>query len=86
MNALDTLTYDQVLETVHTWPPAKRISLAQDLLKLLASEIETSRPKRNTLKKALGLLAIGQPAPPVWISGAGWRRDARRSTDDARLV
>ena len=39
------------------------ISLAQDLLKSLASEIETSRPKRNTLKKALGLLATGQPAP-----------------------
>ena len=63
MNALDTLTYDQVLETVHTWPPAKRISLAQDLLKSLASEIETSRPKRNTFKKALGLLTTGQPAP-----------------------
>jgi hypothetical protein len=63
MNALDTLTYDQVLETVHTRPPAKRILLAQDLLKSLAPEIETSRPKRNTLKKALGLLATGQPTP-----------------------
>ena len=63
MDALGTLTYDQVLETVHTWPPARRILLAQDLLKSLAFEIETFSPKRNTLKKALGLLATGQLAP-----------------------
>lgn len=60
---MNTLTYDQVLKTVHAWPPDKRISLAQDLLRSLTSDMRAPHPRRNTLKKALGLLATDAPAP-----------------------
>ncbi len=35
----------------------------RDVINTLAPEVVPSRPKRKTLKKALGLLATSQPAP-----------------------
>ncbi len=63
MGTPEILNYETVLEVVQTWPPAKRLSLVQDVLKTLAKEIEPLRPKRDTLEKALGLLATERPAP-----------------------
>ena len=56
------LSYESVLRVVHTWPAARRYALIQDLLKTIEPrEEEGERP--DTLRKALGLLATGQPAP-----------------------
>ena len=56
------LSYESVLQVVYTWPPAKRYSLIQDLLKTIEpKEQENKRP--DTLSQALGLLATDQPAP-----------------------
>ena len=48
--------YDEVLKTVEAWPPDQRLTLVQDILKTLEVESPVSRPRRNTLKRALGLL------------------------------
>jgi hypothetical protein len=56
------LSYESVLRVVHTWPPAKRYLLIQDLLKTIEPrEQEGLRP--DTLRAALGLLVTDQPAP-----------------------
>ena len=60
--AYSELSYESVLQVVHTWPPAKRYLLIQELLKTIEpKEQETQRPE--TLSRALGLLASDQPAP-----------------------
>ena len=63
MQTVEATNYKAVIETVRDWPAASRLSLVQDILKTLALEVENSRSKRNTLEKALGLLATDQPAP-----------------------
>jgi len=65
MKTLDTLSYKTVLKAVYNWPPSRRFTLAQEILKSLTLETstETIRPYRNTLEKALGLLSTGQSAP-----------------------
>ena len=63
MATSETLNYETVIKSVRNWPPARRFSLMQDVLKTLAQEAETPRAKRNTLQKALGLLATSQPPP-----------------------
>jgi hypothetical protein len=62
MNTPSISDYETVLQTVHRWPPAQRLALAQEMLKTLSADIEP-RPKRNTLAKALGLLRTEYPAP-----------------------
>ena len=63
MPTAEPINYKAVIEIIRDWPPASRFSLVQDVLKTLALEVESSRSKRNTLEKALGLLATNQPAP-----------------------
>ncbi len=63
MPIVEPINYKAVIEIVRDWPPASRFSLVQDVLKTLAPEVENSRSKRNTLEKALGLLATSQSAP-----------------------
>ena len=63
MQTVEPTNYKAIIETVRSWPPASRFSLVQDVLKTLAPEVESFRSKRNTLEKALGLLATNQPAP-----------------------
>ena len=63
MPTVEPINYRAVIEIIRDWPPASRFSLVQDVLKTLAPEVESSRSKRNTLEKALGLLATNQPAP-----------------------
>jgi hypothetical protein len=63
MPIVEPINYKAIIEIVRGWPPASRFSLVQDVLKTLAPEVENSRSKRNTLEKALGLLATSQSAP-----------------------
>ena len=63
MPTVEPINYRAIIEIIRGWPPARRFSLVQDVLKTLAPEVESSRSKRNTLDKALGLLATNQPAP-----------------------
>jgi hypothetical protein len=76
MDTLDTASYETIFDIVRSWPPARRFTLVQDVLKTLAPETEQPRPRRNTLERALGLLATSEPAP----SDAGIERwlDERR--------
>ena len=53
--------YDEVLKTVEAWPPDRRLTLVQDILKTLGPQSTVSRPRRNTLKHALGLLETASP-------------------------
>jgi hypothetical protein len=55
--------YQSILQTVHNWPLAQRITLAQDVLKDVSTEVAAQRPRRPTLDQALGLLATTYPAP-----------------------
>ena len=63
MPTVEPINYKAVIEIIRGWSPASRFSLVQDVLKTLAPVVESSRSKRNTLEKALGLLATNQPAP-----------------------
>ena len=55
--------YENILKIVREWPTTRRFTLVQDLLKTLAPSQEGPPPKRETLRKALGLLSSDQPAP-----------------------
>lgn len=63
MNTLKANSYDSVLQTVRQWPPDRRFALVRDVIDTLETEVSPSRPRRKTLKKALGLLATSRPAP-----------------------
>ena len=63
MATSETISYETVIEIVRHWPPVIRLSLMQDVLKTLTQEADPLQAKRNTLEKALGLLATSQPAP-----------------------
>ena len=63
MPTVEPTNYKAIIEIVRDWPPTSRFSLVQDVLKTLAPEVEHSRTQRNTLEKALGLLATSQSAP-----------------------
>jgi hypothetical protein len=64
MNALKVDGYETVLSTVRQWPPDKRFALVRDVIDTLALEVKPLRSRRNTLGRALGLLATSQPVPP----------------------
>ena len=61
MNTLELVNYATVLDTVREWPIENRLALVQDVLKTL--QPTPSHPRRDTLSKALGLLATSEPAP-----------------------
>ena len=63
MNTLKANSYDSVLQTVRQWPPDRRFALVRDVIDTLETEVSPSRPRRKTLKKALGLLATSRPTP-----------------------
>jgi hypothetical protein len=63
MNTTKANSYDNVLQMVRQWPPNRRFALVRDVINTLATDVFPSRPRRNTLKKALGLLATSRPAP-----------------------
>jgi len=57
-------TYEEVIQLVRQWSPAQRFSLVQAIFQSLASEIKpAANQQKNTLSKALGLLATTSPAP-----------------------
>ncbi len=68
MDNLQTSNYENVLTIISRWPLSKRLTLLQDVLHTLTSELMVSdsaptQNKRSTLKEAYGLLATEQPAP-----------------------
>ena len=63
MGAPEPISYETVLNTVRQWPPTRRLTLVQDVLKTLATEMTSTQPRCKTLHKALGLLATNRPAP-----------------------
>ncbi len=63
MNTLKVNGYETVMSTVRQWSPDKRFALVRDVINTLAMEIKPRQSKRNTLGKALGLLATSQRAP-----------------------
>jgi hypothetical protein len=62
-NQTEIAGYQGVLSIVQQWPTAQQIALVQDVLETLASRIEPARPQRQTLSRALGLLATDGAAP-----------------------
>ena len=64
MNSSETLDYAGILNLVRRWPSAKRLSLVQEILGTVSSDLKTTtKGESNTLTQALGLLAADQPAP-----------------------
>ncbi len=62
--ALKIASYSDVMKMIGTWTPDRRFMLVKDVLNTLEPEFQMTRPKRRqTLNKALGLLATNQPAP-----------------------
>jgi hypothetical protein len=53
--------YAHVLETVTQWPPAKRLALAENLIRSLREPPAVAR--KATLDRAAGLLATGSRPP-----------------------
>lgn len=73
----ETNSYESIFEIVREWTPAQRFHLVQDILKTLAPREEPMRAKRQTLQKALGLLATDQP-PPTDEEVRRWLDERRR--------
>jgi hypothetical protein len=57
------MDYDNILQTVRSWPTVRRVDLIQSILKTLVTGSGTSRARPKTLSKARGLLCTGRPAP-----------------------
>ena len=55
--------YETVLETVRRWPLDRRFALVQDIISTLAVEVTHPGSTRQTLPRALGLLATDRPIP-----------------------
>jgi hypothetical protein len=55
--------YSSVIKTVSTWPLEDRITLAQDLLGTLKSDVAQRRTSKNTADQALGIAKGSGPAP-----------------------
>jgi hypothetical protein len=53
--------YAELLEAIREWPPAKRLALAEDLIRSVRERSAVTR--RSTLERAAGLLSTGE-APP----------------------
>lgn len=64
MAALDaSRDYETILETIRRWPLDRRFALLQDIINAMAVEVTHPGPTRQTLGRALGLLATDRPAP-----------------------
>jgi hypothetical protein len=61
MSTDQSMTYEAILEVIDQWPSTKRLTLIQDILHTLMPS--PAKRRRNTLEKALGLLATSEPAP-----------------------
>jgi hypothetical protein len=61
MSTMDVSDYEDILTIVRAWPPARRFTFVQEVLKTLAPIVE--QPRQRTLDQARGLLAASRPAP-----------------------
>jgi hypothetical protein len=55
--------YPQVLKVVSTWPAEQRLTLVQEVLETVKNQERQSRPARDTLSGAVGLLRGAGPPP-----------------------
>ena len=90
MNTLKVNSYGSVLQTVRQWPPDRRFALVRDVINTLETEVSPSRPRRKTLKKALGLLSTGRPAPSdaevqQWLDERRVEKKGGKTTRGQRL-
>lgn len=53
----------EVLNHVRSWPPAKRLALAQTILETLSRDLGDRGVPRRPLKDLLGLLQVEGPVP-----------------------
>jgi hypothetical protein len=60
MNVAETPNIETVLKIVRDWPPEQRSLLVREIVKTLETP---SHARRDTLGRALGLLATDRPAP-----------------------
>jgi hypothetical protein len=63
MSTTESTDYEAILQIVREWPPARRFTLVQDVLKTLVPAEAREQPHHPTLEKARGLLTDGRPAP-----------------------
>ena len=61
MNAVDAKDVTEILGNTRGWAPAKRLALAQDLLRTVEMEL-APKPKKS-LKDLVGLLKTDEPPP-----------------------
>lgn len=59
----ETVTQEKILKMVQTLPVANRLHLVQDILQGVTHSLELQPLPKNTLSRALGLLADDQPPP-----------------------
>lgn len=58
-----TINYESILKTIRSWPVSSQLTLMQDVLRSMEDEIQAKPKPKNTLEKALGLLATDSPPP-----------------------
>lgn len=78
------LSYDRILRIIRDWPPETRLTLAQDILADVASQIPpaedvpTSAAPKDTLSRALGLLRTASGSTPSDTEIDVWLEERRR--------
>lgn len=68
---------DEVMQVVLNWPSDKRLSLVQEVLRTLQSDIKHPGRRRHPLNEALGLAATEGPPPSD--------EDVRRILETSRM-
>ena len=84
-----SLSYDRILQAVRGWPPVKRLTLAREILKDVAMELpeelthdgvsKEMESGKDTLARALGLLASPTGEPPSDAVVASWLEERRQA-------
>lgn len=73
---IETITYQDVVKAIGAWTPERRLALIRELVRTLELDRRARMVPRNTLARALGLLATNQP-PPTDEQIRAWRDERR---------
>jgi hypothetical protein len=74
--ATQTITHENIVQTVQTWSDDRRWRLVEDILRSMNVENEDLPVRKRTLNLALGLLATDNP-PPTDEEIAQWLTERR---------
>lgn len=77
MVSSSALDHDQIVTTIRSWPPAKRLRLAEAILGSLRQELDTPPPRGVPVEQVLGIAAGGTP-PPDDETVRRWLEEQRR--------